>query len=97
MAEPIDDTPQRRATDLPPDAPWWARWLDTNVREAWRWATVRWSGAVAIAAEVYAANADTLNGYVQHEIPTEWWPHVVAAISIATMIFRVTNLKGAPK
>jgi hypothetical protein len=101
MSEPTDGSPSIRpepvdASALPPDAPWWARWLDANIREAWRWASMRWSAGVAIIAEVYAANASEINAYVQHEIPPNWWPHIVAAVALGQMVFRVAKLKGDP-
>lgn len=101
MAEPTDgspgipkpDMPARQPTDLPADAPWWARWLDENAKEAWRWASIRWSGAVAIIAEAYALNTESINEYVKHQVPDTWWPHIVALVSLVTLFFRVTKLK----
>ena len=86
------NTPLRRATDLPPDSPWWARYLEANIRDAWRWASVRFGAIVAVLAEIYAADP----AGVQALIPSAWWPHIVAAGGVAAVFFRVVNLKGKP-
>lgn len=90
-------TPARRATDLPPDAPWWARWLEANVKEAWKWASMRWSAACILLAEVYAAYPQETTNAVKSLIPQKYWAHVVALAFLANMILRVVKLKGDPK
>lgn len=88
--------PQRRSTDLPPDAPWWARWLVANVAEAWKWASMWWPATCAAAAEVYAINSDTINTYIRDAVPSNWWPHIVAASFAASMLCRVLRLTHRP-
>jgi hypothetical protein len=79
--------------ELPPEAPWWAKWLDANARDAWRWASVRWSAFCAAAAEVYAYNPNQVNEWIQKEVPSSWWPHIVALVCLMQLFFRVTKLK----
>jgi len=86
--------PTRRITDLPPDSPWWARWFVANIKEAWRWASVRWGGFCFVAAEVYAYDPADVQKYLQDIVPSNLWPHIIAAASLAAVILRVTNLKG---
>ena len=90
------NTPLRRATDLPPDSPWWARWIETNIGEAWKWASVRFPAAVAVLAEVYAANPAQVNQWVEDTVPSTWWPHLVAVGCLIQVSLRVVNLKGKP-
>ena len=92
--EATDPGPLRRSTDLPPDAPWWARWFVANIREAWRWASVRWGAGVAIVAEVYAQDPAGVQKFVEGFVPNSWWPHIIAGGSALAVILRVINLKG---
>ena len=96
MADPEDTAPQlaRRSTDLPTDAPWWARYLEANIKDAWRWASVRYGAFIAIAAEAYAADPAGVQDMVQSVVPTSWWPHIIAAGGVAAVFLRVVNLKG---
>ena len=91
-----DAAPARRATDLPPDAPWWARWLVANINEAWKWGSMRWPAFCAAALEVYAQYQDQINAWAKGVIPSAWWPHVLAAAFILSMLLRVVNLKRQP-
>ena len=97
MDEPVTlgtsaPVPARRASDLPPDAPWWAKWIVANIDEAWKWGSVWWPAFCAAAAETYAADAQQINDFVKGIIPPTWWPHVLAAAFIVSMFLRVLNL-----
>lgn len=81
----------RRATDIPPDAPWWARWLVANFNEAYKWASVWWPAFCAGCLEVYAQNPDEINAFVQSHIPASWWPHVLAGAFVVSMAVRVVS------
>lgn len=87
------EAPARRATDLPPDAPWWARWLDANIKQCWKWASVWWPAVCTVAAETYAQNPQEITGYVQSLVPANWWPHIIAAGFVVSMAARVINFK----
>lgn len=52
-----------RSTDLPPDAPWWARWFVANITECWKWLTT-WLTAIAAAAPILYENVSSLHGAV---------------------------------
>ena len=86
----------RRATDLPADAPWWARYIESNVREAWKWASVQFPVLVAVCAEIYATDPAGVNQWVQQTVPATWWPHLVAGGCLVQIALRVVNLKGKP-
>ena len=100
MSEPTDTSPHfnpdatqpaRRSTDLPPDAPWWMRWIDANIHEAWKWGSMRWPAFCAALAEVYALYPQQTTDFVKGFVPASWWPHVVAGAFIASMVFRAVN------
>ena len=74
--QPLDSTPARRATDLPPDAPWWAVYLSVKLSDAWKLASVWWPAACAAAAEVYAEDPQQIKEAAQALIPAAWWPHL---------------------
>ena len=93
---PPEVTQTRRATDLPADAPWWARYIETNAKEAYQWASVRLPAGVAILAEIYAANPAEVNTWVQQTVPATWWPHLLAGGCLIQVALRVVNLKGTP-
>lgn len=87
-----DAIPQRRSTDLPPDAPWWARWMVANVNEAWKWGSMWWPFLCASALEVYAAMPDEINKAVKAMVPETWVPHLLAVGFAISMLLRVLNL-----
>jgi len=94
----LDPTPARRATDLPPDAPWWARWIVANVDQAWKWGSVWWPAVCASSLEIYAQDPKAANEFLQTVIPASWWPHLLAGGFVVSMILRVLNLaKAKPK
>ena len=88
----VDPIPARRATDLPADAPWWAKWLEANVHEAWKWASVRWSALCFAVAEVYAMDPGGFKQFVHDHIPATWWPHLVGGAFLATAAFRIVRI-----
>lgn len=103
MSEETQQPPNRRATDLPDDAPWWARWLDANFRDAWRWASVWWPGLCAAAIEIWAQlPAEQQQQFLDSLIsliPVSLRPHALASIFCASIVLRVLNLarrKEAP-
>lgn len=69
------DAPARRSTDLPPDAPWWMRWIVANWNDGWKWLSVQWPIICGGFIEVYTTYADQLSKYV----PATWLPHLAAA------------------
>lgn len=75
--------------DLPPDAPWWARWIVANVGEAWHWASMRWPAFCAACCEVYAQYTDPINAFVASHVPKNWMPHLLAAAFVVSMLLRV--------
>ena len=96
MTDETEDTlpPARRATDLPSDAPWWARYIEANAKEAWRWASMQWGAFVFVAAEVYAADPVGVQAHVKEMVPAAWWPHIIAGASLAAMVLRVVNIRA---
>jgi hypothetical protein len=104
MSNPADGSPALPGNDkepvlapLPPDAPWWARWIEANAREAWKWASMRWSAVCVVLAEVYAMYPKETADAVKSLLPEKWWPHVIALAFLANMVFRVVKLKGDSK
>lgn len=77
----------RRDTDLPPQAPWWMRWLVANFREGWKWLSVQWPVAVGVLIELYQTFPDE----VKAVIPSAWMPHLAAAAFLATAALRFVN------
>jgi hypothetical protein len=86
-------TPARRSTDLPPDAPWWARWLVANADQAWKWASVWWPVSCAAVAEVYAQYPAEITDFVRGLLPASWWPHVLSGAFLAGAVFRIIKFK----
>lgn len=84
--------PARRATDLPADAPWWARWIDANIKEAWKWGSVWWPAICAGAFEVYAQDPSGIQDMVRNVVPSSWWPHILALGCVVSIFLRVLNL-----
>ena len=79
--------PARRSTDLPPDAPWWARWFVANVSEAWKWFSVQiplWCGTAAAFWPLYGEQI------IQH-VPDKWGNYFVAAAFWLTMGARLVS------
>jgi hypothetical protein len=72
-------------TTLPSDAPWWARWMVANAREAVNWWSVRWPLICAFGCEVYAAYGDQIIAY----IPVSWRPHIAAAAFLVGVFLRL--------
>lgn len=91
-----DETPARRATDLPPNSPWWAFWLVANIEESWKWASLWWPGVCAALAEAYAANPAEINAWVQANVPANWWPHLVALGCAVQILLRVVKVPLKP-
>ena len=87
-----DPVPQRRATDLPADAPWWARWMVANIDEAWKWGSMWWPFLCASALEIYAAMPEEVNAAIKDVVPETWMPHILAGGFAFSMILRVLNL-----
>lgn len=59
--------------NIPPDAPWWARWLVAEWRDAWRWLSTWLIGAAAcapIAYEQIGTLRDSLPPHLFHWIET---------------------------
>lgn len=88
----------RRATDLPADAPWWMRWLDANIHEAWRWGSMVWPAICATAVETWATlpadKQQQVIDFLMGLIPPAARPHVLAGVFVFAMILRVVNLSN---
>ena len=83
----------RRSTDLPTDAPWWARWFVANANEAWRWFSVQiplWCGGAAALWPMYG------DEIIAH-VPQSWISYIVAGGFWLTMGSRLVNQKKNPK
>ena len=79
-----------RATDLPADAPWWAKYLVANAGNWWRWAST-WILAAAVAApEAYEALPQ-----LQQYVPPAVFHHLEAVLAILAFIGRLA--KQPPK
>lgn len=52
-----------RVTDLPPDAPWWARMLVSNWQDFWKWLST-WFIALAAAAPLAFEHLPEMKQYV---------------------------------
>jgi len=85
-----------RSTDLPPDAPWWARWLVANWNEAYKWASVWWPGLCAAAIEVWAQlpvdQQQKVIDWAVDLIPAPLRPHALAGVFMASIFFRIVSL-----
>ena len=93
MADPeATNPPLRRSTDLPSDAPWWARWFVANIKEAGQWASVRFGAIIAVLAEVYAADPAGVQAVVKDWVPISWWPHIVAGAFVVNSAWRIAHL-----
>lgn len=90
------DPPARRATDLPPDAPWWARWLEADFKAAWQWASVRWQFICIAAVEIYAALPDDqqqkLIDTIMNILPAKWRAQAIASVFALGILLRIINL-----
>ena len=85
--EATDPGPARRSTDLPPDAPWWMRWIVANFREGWRWFSVQWPIICAGLIQLYTWYPNEISEFV----PAKWMPHLASAAFILTAVLRFIN------
>lgn len=83
----------RRVTDLPPDAPWYARWIVANVRESWKWFSVNLPLICAGLIQVYTQYQDQLESLV----PKSWVPHITTAMLVLIALSRLVNQRMTPK
>lgn len=81
---------EEEKSNLPADAPWWARWLVAEWGQAWRWLSVQWPLICGTLAEVYAQYGDEIAKHV----PPNWVPHIVAAAFWLTMALRLMKQKS---
>lgn len=80
-------------TDLPQDAPWWARYLVSNAREGWKMFSVN---IPTIGAFLIEAN-ELYGKQIQEFMPTSWIPHVASIMLLVTAAMRLVNQQKAPK
>ena len=79
-------------TDLPPDAPWWARWIVANAREGWKF--LSFNVPIISAAVIEADQAS--GGQLMNLLPATWRPHVAALGLVGVALLRFINQqKGA--
>ena len=95
---PMSTAPARRATDLPPDAPWWARWIEANAVEAWKWASVQLPIAYSAFLLYYATNQEKVHQWIQANIPAKYWPWIGIFACVVQIVARIVSLKkkGTP-
>ena len=89
--QPVEEQ-RRRATDLPDDAPWWAKWLVANANQAFTWWSVQWPVVCGILIESYTAYGDELSAW----LPATWMPHLAAIGFFLTALLRVTRQRRTP-
>lgn len=92
MSDPEETAPP--VGNLPKDAPWWARWLVANVRDAWKWASVQFPALIAVLIPFYAAYQEKVHAWIAANIPAKYWPWIALLGCILQIIFRLTKLKG---
>lgn len=83
----------RSATDLPADAPWWAKWIIANAREGWKMFSVQWPVIIGVLIEIYQTFPDEVKAIV----PGSWMPHLAAAAFLATAALRFVNQSKEPQ
>ena len=86
-AQANPSAPSRRSTDLPPDSPWWERWIAANIHHFG-------SGlyaAAGVAAEFYATYPDEVNKAIEQTLPAGWGPHILAGALLLTSIWRIAK------
>ena len=59
----MDEQPQRRATDIPADAPWYVKVFVEGAGEFWKWLST-WFTAIAAAAPLLYANISDLQASI---------------------------------
>lgn len=96
MAGGDDQAPKRRSTDIPDDAPWWAKWMVSNVDQAWRWASVQIPATCIAVAEGYNLLDDATKKKVidalNTVIPEKYKVHVLAILFLAFIVIRTVKL-----
>ena len=85
--------PARRATDLPPDAPWWARYLEANAKQAWRYAAHAADAGVIALATAYAEYPQETVAAIEKMIPASYWPYLVGLLCLGRIIVRSGSAK----
>lgn len=76
--------PKRRETDLPPDAPWYARWFVANVKAFYKWLST-WLIAVAAAAPLLYENLPEL----QKELSPTLYHYLQTALVLSIFLARI--------
>lgn len=81
-----DDTlpPARRETDLPADAPWYARWFVANVRAFYKWLSTWLIAAAAAAPLLYEHLPD-----LQKEISPTLYHYLQTALVLSIFVARI--------
>ncbi len=72
-------------TDLPPEAPWWAKYLAVKISEGWKLLSVNVPIICGVVIEISTTFGDL--------IPKEWMPHLATLALWATAILRFVNQK----
>lgn len=85
-----DDLPSA----FPPDTPWWAKLLVENVRDCWRWTSVRISALVVVAPMLleYAPQATPL--FSSLLTPTQEH-YLISALGLLALLGRITKQTAA--
>ena len=79
--------PARRDTDIPPDAPWWARLIIGEWRSAWKWLSVQVAFLIGAGAELQALAPDFLNQYASPQVQH----HIMGALAVLVILGRIKN------
>ena len=76
-------------SNLPADAPWWARWLVAEWKDFWKWLNTWLIGTLAGLPGVY----ELMPEKYQAMIPASWMHWVMVAVGVATFINLVRKKK----
>jgi hypothetical protein len=74
---------------LPPDTPWWARWLIAEWRQCYRWFSVQALALLAILPEAYETAPQ-----LQAALPPVWFHHLQAVLAVAAVFGRLAQQKN---
>lgn len=81
----VDGTGQR-ATDLPADAPWWARWIVANYRDWFKWLS-QWFFVALGIVPVLRENSD----WFQAHLSAPQFHYLMTALAVLGFISRFIN------
>lgn len=77
---------------LPPDAPWWARWIVANWKDAWKWFTTWVFAALAIVPQLQE-HTELLTGLLT---PSQF-NKLVSVLALLGFVLRLVNQQRGDK